>query len=74
MVNHSAAEMSGLAGTIVLRSTSSNEPVATLEFKVPSLAPYEVKEISGPLKTNLRAYEIPDWQFLKTELDLRLGE
>ena len=74
LVNHSAAEMVGIEGTIVVSSTSGNEPVATLDFKVASLAPYEAKEITGPLKTKLRAYEMPDWQFLKAALELKGGE
>ena len=74
LVNHSAAELAGLAGTIVVKMSGSADPVATLDFNLASLAPYEAKEVSGPLKTKLRAYEMPDWQFLKAEVELKGAE
>jgi hypothetical protein len=74
LVNHSAAELAGLSGTVVVTASGGADAVATLDFTLASLAPYEAKEISGPLKTKLRAYEMPDWQFLKATLELKGSE
>lgn len=74
IVNHSSAEMASVKGEIILRAsnaTAGSRPVATMPFSIFSLGPYEAKEVSGLLKTSLRAYEMPDWQFLKAELSLK---
>jgi hypothetical protein len=73
VVNHSAADLASMKGSLVLHASNAAEgaaPIATLPFEVTSLGPYEVKEITSPLKTNLRAYELPDWQFLRADLRL----
>jgi hypothetical protein len=62
-----------MKGSLVLHASNAAEgatPIATLPFEVTSLGPYEVKEITSPLKTTLRAYELPDWQFLRADLRL----
>ncbi len=33
-------------------------------------AAFEGKDITAPLKTSMRAYELPDWQFIKIETQL----
>lgn len=71
IVNHSAADLADLAGTIVIKAKEGQNTVGTLEFKLPELRSYEAKEIGGPLTTKLRAYEMPDWQFLHAELELK---
>ena len=35
----------------------------------PPLNPLEIKDVSLTIQSKLRAYEIPDWQFLRTEFD-----
>ncbi|MBI3279211.1 MAG: hypothetical protein HYZ57_05140 [Acidobacteria bacterium] len=37
------------------------------EYTVPPLLAYESKDLSTTLKTQLRAYELPDWQFVKAD-------
>ncbi len=66
LVNHSSIELTQLAGTIQLTSDGQSE-LATIPFNV-TLGPWESKDISAPLKTKLRAYELPDWQFIKTKV------
>lgn len=65
LVNHSAAELTDVNGTVELHSTNAGALVGRVEVKIPSLMPYESREFSAPLNTPLRAYEIPDWQFLR---------
>lgn len=70
LVNHSASDMASLSGTIRL-STDAQHEVAVIPFNLASLGAYEAKDISAPLKTKLRAYELPDWQFIKAEVTLK---
>jgi len=71
VVNHSGAEIQDLAVSANLQARTSKrdeESVGTFTFKVPSLGPYESKEMSAVVNTKLKVYELPDWQ----NLDLRL--
>jgi hypothetical protein len=70
VVNHSAAEITGLAANVNLIAVTAKgekEPVGAFSFKIPSLGPYESKELKGSVTTKLRVYELPDWQFLRAE-------
>ena len=71
VVNHSSAELSAIEGTITLKAVGAKgEPtvVASFPFKLDSLGGYSAKDVQGPLETTLRAYEMPDWQFLRADL------
>ncbi len=73
VVNHSGAEIASLSGNVALRPTTSqpgDAPIGTFSFTIPSLAPYEAKDMQETVETKLRAYEIPDWQFLRAEVKL----
>jgi hypothetical protein len=73
VVNHSGAEISDLAANVNLwarTAKSDEEAVGTFSFKVASLGPYESKDLSGPLNTKLRVYELPDWQNLTAEVQI----
>jgi len=70
LVNHSASDMASLTGTVRLTTDAQHE-VAVIPFTLASLAAFEAKDISAPLKTKLRAYELPDWQFIKAEVQLK---
>ncbi|MCC6536997.1 MAG: hypothetical protein IT162_05575 [Bryobacterales bacterium] len=69
LITHSAAERAELAGTVSL--TADGKPVASVPFSLAALGAYEAKEISAPIKTSLRAYEMPDWQFIKAQVSLK---
>ena len=69
LVNHSSAELASLSGTISL-STDGKTDIATIPFNVATLGGFEAKDISAPLKTTLRAYELQDWQFIKAQVTL----
>jgi hypothetical protein len=77
VVNHSGAEIADLAANVNLwarTAKSDEEAVGTFTFKVPSLGAYESKELSGPLNTKLRVYELPDWQNLVAEVQITSPE
>lgn len=73
VVNHSGADLSGLAADVRLvavSGTGDRQVVGTFSFKVPRLGPYESRELKAPLETKLRVYELPDWQFLRAEFQI----
>ena len=73
VVNHSGAEIADLAANVNLwarTAKSDEEAVGTFSFKLPSLGPYESKEVTAPLTTKLRVYELPDWQNLNAEIQI----
>jgi hypothetical protein len=73
VVNHSGAEIADLAANVNLwarTAKSDEEAVGTFTFKIASLGPYETKEMSAPLSTKLRVYELPDWQNLVPEVQI----
>lgn len=73
VVNHSGAELPEMSVSVNLKAVASRadqEPVANFAFKVPPLRAYESRELTTPVKTKLRAYELPDWQFLRAEFQI----
>ncbi len=69
VVNHSSTELTQLSGSVQLTTDGQNE-LAVIPFNLAALGPFESKEISAPLKTKMRAYELPDWQFIKAKVTL----
>ncbi len=73
VVNHSAADIGDLAGKVYLRTVKSSPdepPIAEFDFKTTRLGPYESVEFKTVAKTRLRAYELPDWQFLRADVEI----
>jgi hypothetical protein len=73
VVNHSPDLISDLAGTVVIwgrTQKSDEESVGSFAFKLPMLGPWESRELSAPVNTKLRVYELPDWQNVTAELQL----
>jgi hypothetical protein len=71
VVNHSNAEIAELSAQVTLTGATANsdeEAVGTFTFKLPALGAYESKEVTAPLDTKLRVYEMPDWQNLKANI------
>jgi len=65
VVNHSESDLAELAANVEIRGRTGKEgeaPVGSFKFKVPSLGPNESKELTVPVDTRLKAYELPDWQ------------
>lgn len=69
IVNHSAADIGDLAGKVYLKTTEGKS-VANFDFKTSRLGPYDSIEFTVLVSTTLRAYEVPDWQFLTADLEI----
>ena len=73
VVNHSEADIGDVTMQVNLRaSTAKPGDPALVSFtaKVPSLGPEDLKQAKVEVPTQLRAYELPDWQFLKADFQL----
>ena len=70
VVNHASTELAALEGTVNVLS-KDNAPITSVPLKLDTLAAYEAKDVTAPLNTKLRAYELPDWQFLRGEFKLK---
>ncbi len=73
VVNHSNAEITGLAANVSLwasTSRSEEDAVGTFSFKVNSLPGNGSQEVTAPLKTKFKAYELPDWQNATAEIQI----
>ena len=74
VVNHSGAEIADLAATVTLwasTSRSEEDSVGSFKFNLASIAPYESShDMSAPLKTKLKPYELPDWQNITAEIQI----
>lgn len=68
VVNHSAAELPEMRLEITVQSAGKS--LFDFPYTLPSLGPYETKEGTATLKTDLKPYEMPDWQFLKASFDI----
>ncbi len=72
VVNHSQAEINGLAGNVTVwgrTRTSEEDAAGTFTFST-NLAPWESKELSVPLNSKLKIYELPDWQNVSTDVQI----
>ena len=72
IVNHSEADINGLAGNVTIwgRTQKSEEDAqGTFSFST-SLAPFESKELSVPLNTKRKIYELADWQNITTDVQI----
>ena len=73
VVNHSEAVLPELTMKVNLKAGpvgTSQKPLGTIAVKVPSLGPQEIKDVSSTLTTQLRVYELPDWQFLHADFEI----
>ncbi len=72
IVNHSTADINGLAGNVTIwaRTQKSEEDAqGTFSFNT-NLAPMESKEMSVPLNTKRKIYELGDWQNLTPDVQI----
>jgi hypothetical protein len=68
VVNHSAADLPDMKMNLTLRA--AGKAVFELPVALPSIGPYESRDMSANVKTDLKPYEIPDWQALRPEFRL----
>jgi hypothetical protein len=72
IVNHSDSDINGLAGNVTIwgRTQKSEEDAqGTFSFST-HLGPMETQELTVPLKTKLKIYELPDWQNITTDVQI----
>jgi hypothetical protein len=67
VINHSAADLPDLKMNVTLRPSAGGNPVFDFPVDIPSIGPYESREMTSTVKTTLKPYEIPDWQMLRPE-------
>jgi len=73
VVNHSEADVGDIALEVNLRATTAKPgepPLVTFMAKITSLGPEDLKQATVEVPTKLRAYELPDWQFLKADFQI----
>jgi hypothetical protein len=63
VVNHSPADLPDLRAHITL--SAAGKPMFEFSAPIPSIGPYESKDLSTTIKTQLKPYELPDWEVLK---------
>lgn len=67
IVNHSSGEIAPFELDLQVRAKNAkadDAPLFTVKTPVSGILPFEAKDMSIPVKTALRAYELPDWQFI----------
>jgi hypothetical protein len=72
LINHSEADVNGLAGNVTIwgRTKKSEEDAqGTFSFTT-HLGPFESKELTVPLNTRLKFYELPDWQNVTADVQI----
>ncbi len=71
IVNHSDADISDANVFVTLRPVKPGQaPLCRFSFKVPSLGPFESKEMSSPIGNSTRAVSLPDWQEIRAEVQI----
>ncbi len=72
LINHSTAEISGLAGNVtVWGSTKKSEEDAQGSFSFSTeLGPMASREMIVPFTTKLKIYELADWQNITTDVQI----
>lgn len=72
-INHSDADLEelGVHVRIVTSVAKPDQPSVTeFDAKIPALGPDEDHDVEATGATNLKAYEMPDWQFLRADFDI----
>jgi hypothetical protein len=73
VVNHSSEQLSGMLIRIAVRSSADPagaKPLFTVSAVIPSLGPHQSKEIRTDLDSQLRSSAIPDWEYLRTDVQV----
>ena len=73
VVNHSEADVGDVKMTVNLGTTAAkpgDPPLISFPAQVSRLGPTDLKDVSVEVPTKMRVYELPDWQFLKADLEI----
>jgi len=74
VVNHSSADLPDLQLSVALTTITAkagDDPLSVMTVKTGTIPANGSKDVSAPLNSKLRAYELPDWQFLKASFALK---
>jgi hypothetical protein len=66
VVNHSPADLPRLKAQLMLAGAGST--IFDVPVDIPSIGPFETKDLTVSVKTQLKPYELPDWQALTPTL------
>ena len=66
VVNHSPADLPELKAQLTLAGAGST--IFDVPVDIPSIGPFETKDLTASVKTQLKPYELPDWQTLTPTL------
>jgi hypothetical protein len=66
VVNHSPADLPRLKAQLMLAGAGST--IFDVPVDIPSIGPFETKDLTASVKTQLKPYELPDWQSLTPTL------
>ena len=72
VTNHSDSEIQGLSGNVTIwgRTQKSEEDAQGTFTFTTNLGPLESQELTVPVKTKLKIYELPDWQNITTDVQI----
>ena len=73
VANHSTADIGDIKLKINLTTTASKPdepPLLSFPAQVSGLGPSEMKNVTVEVPAKLRAYELPDWQFLIANFEI----
>lgn len=73
VVNHAAAELSGFRLRVTLEAAKAapgEAVIAVLDAAPGTLPPNGIRDMEAPLTTHLKMYELPDWQFIRTRVEI----
>jgi hypothetical protein len=71
VVSHAAAELTDIdvkVRVFTQEGDGAGRTFTEIGVKIPALEPYEVRDVTETFATQLRAYEFPDWQYLRAEI------
>lgn len=69
VVNHSGADLPAMQMDV--RIQSGGRDFFTFPVALPSIGPYEAREMSATVRTDIKPYELPDWQLIQPAVTIR---
>jgi hypothetical protein len=73
VVNHAVTALDGLEMRVELytdKSGPNDPPISTFNVTADTIPGQGSREFTEKIQTNLRAYELPDWQFLRAKFEI----
>jgi hypothetical protein len=68
VVNHSSADLPDLHMNV--RVVAADKEIVDFPVTVPSLGPYESRDVVTEVKVGLKPYEMPDWQMTRASFEI----